>query len=128
MNALIHSLDKICTLFAYLYIEIPIERVKFLEYKFLIIRWPIFVSPNPCYTVTETTQGVYSRDGINHVYAELYTAVGVVGAGVRDPAHAVVAVPQQLDPQAVVLVRQLVEPQKEIFIKFIFFINLFCYF
>ena len=44
----------VCTLFAYLYFEFPIERVKFLEYKSPIIRWPIFVSPNPCYTITDS--------------------------------------------------------------------------
>ena len=48
----LHSQDKTFTLFAYLYIEIPIERVKFLEYKSPVIRWPIFEYPNPCYTVT----------------------------------------------------------------------------
>ena len=50
------------------------------------------------------------RDGINHVNPELHTAVGVVRPVVRDPAHAVVTVPQQLDPQTVVLVSQLVKP------------------
>lgn len=36
--------------------------------------------------------------------------MGVVGAGLRDAAHAVVAVAQQLDAEAVVLRGQLVEP------------------
>ncbi len=52
----------------------------------------------------------YSRNCVNHVYAEFYAAVCVVGPGVRDPTHAVVAVAQQLDTQAVVLVSQLVKP------------------
>ena len=50
------------------------------------------------------------RDGINHVYAQLHTAVGVVRAGVRNPTDTVVTVAQQLDPQTVVLVSQLVKP------------------
>ena len=36
--------------------------------------------------------------------------MGVVGAGLRDAAHAVVAVAQQLDTEAVVLVSELVKP------------------
>ena len=50
------------------------------------------------------------RDGINHVNPELHTAVGVVGAGVRDPADTVVTVSQQLDPETVMLVSELVKP------------------
>ena len=42
----------VCILFAFLYFEFPIEKVKFLEYKSLMIRWPIYVSSNPCYTVS----------------------------------------------------------------------------
>ena len=54
------------------------------------------------------------RDGVNHVDAELDAAVGVVGAGLRDAAHAVVAVAQQLDAEAVMLRGQLVEPGRGI--------------
>ena len=32
------------------------------------------------------------RDGINHVYAQLHTAVGVIRPGVRNPTDTVVAV------------------------------------
>ena len=53
------------------------------------------------------------RDGINHVYAELHTAVGVIWPGVRNPTDAVIAVAQQLDPQTVVLVSQLVKPGQQ---------------
>ena len=50
------------------------------------------------------------RDGINHIYPELHTAVSVVGPGVRDPADTVVAVAQELDTETVVLVSELVKP------------------
>lgn len=45
----------------------------------------------------------HSRDGLDHVNAHLHTAVSVVPARLRQPRHAVVAVPQDLDAQAVVL-------------------------
>lgn len=45
----------------------------------------------------------HSRDGLNHVNAHLHTAVSVVPTRLRQPRHAVVAVPQDLDAQAVVL-------------------------
>ena len=50
------------------------------------------------------------RDGINHIYAQLHTAVGVIWPSVRNPTDTVVAVSQQFDPQTVVLVGQLVKP------------------
>ena len=50
------------------------------------------------------------RDGINHVYAQLHTAVGVIRSSIRNPTDTVVTVTQQLDPQTVVLVSQLVKP------------------
>ena len=53
------------------------------------------------------------RDGVNHVNPELHTAVRVVWPGLRDPADAVVAVPQQLDPQTVMLVGEFVKPGDE---------------
>lgn len=43
------------------------------------------------------------RDGLDHVHAHLYTAVGVVSPGLRKPRHTVVAVSQNLNTQAVVL-------------------------
>ena len=52
------------------------------------------------------------RNGVNHIDAELDAAVRMVGPRVGDAAHAVVAVAQQLDAQAVMLPRQLVEPRK----------------
>ena len=42
-------------------------------------------------------------DGLDHLEAELDAALGVVDARRRQPRHAVVAVAQQLDPQAVAL-------------------------
>lgn len=45
----------------------------------------------------------HSRDGLDHVDPHLHAAVRVVPARLRQPRHAVVAVPQDLDAQAVVL-------------------------
>lgn len=42
-------------------------------------------------------------DGADHVQSHVDAAARVVGAAVRQPAHAEVAVAQQLDPEAVVL-------------------------
>ena len=42
-------------------------------------------------------------DGLDHLEAELDAALGVVDARHGQPRHAVVAVAQQLDPQAVAL-------------------------
>ena len=56
------------------------------------------------------TQVVILRDGVNHVDAQLHAAVGMVGSGLGDPADAVVAVTQQLDPETVVLIGKFVKP------------------
>ena len=56
------------------------------------------------------TQVVILRDGVNHVNAQLHAAVGMVGPGLWDPAHAVVAVTQQLDTQTVMLIGKFVKP------------------
>ena len=45
-------------------------------------------------------------DGADHLEAELDAALGVVDARRRQPRHAVVAVAQQLDPQAVALLQK----------------------
>lgn len=47
----------------------------------------------------------HSRDGVDHVQAHLHAAVRVVGLGLGEAGHAVVAVPQDLDAAAVVLLR-----------------------
>lgn len=47
----------------------------------------------------------HSRDGVDHVEAHLHAAVRVVGLGLGEAGHAVVAVPQDLDAAAVVLLR-----------------------
>lgn len=44
-------------------------------------------------------------DGLDHLEAELHAALGVVDARSRQARHAVVAVAQQLDPQAVALLK-----------------------
>lgn len=45
----------------------------------------------------------HSRDGLDHVDPHLHAAVRMVPTRLRQPRHAVVAVPQDLDAQAVVL-------------------------
>ena len=49
---------------------------------------------------------VYLRDGVYHVEPHLDCVPGVVGGGVGEPGHAVVAVSQDLDAQAVILLNQ----------------------
>ena len=46
---------------------------------------------------------VYLRYGVDHVQAHLHGVPGVVGARLRQPGHAVVAVAQDLDAQTLVL-------------------------
>lgn len=46
---------------------------------------------------------MYSRDGVDHVQAHLDGAVRMVRAWLRQPRHTVVAVSQDLYPQAVVV-------------------------
>ena len=53
---------------------------------------------------------VYSRDGVDHVEAHFHAALRVIRPRLRQPAHAVVAVAQQFDPQTMVLGGQSVEP------------------
>ena len=43
-------------LFAYMYTEFRIKRVKFLEYKSPMFGWPIFLSLDPSFTITEWPQ------------------------------------------------------------------------
>lgn len=57
---------------------------------------------------------LYLRYGINHVQTHLHTALGVVWAGLGEAAHAVVTVPQDLDPQAVVVSGQAVKSGKQL--------------
>lgn len=49
------------------------------------------------------THDRHSRDGVNHVQAHLHTAVGMVGLGLRQARHTVVAIAQDLYATAVVL-------------------------
>ena len=53
---------------------------------------------------------MYLRYGIYHVQPHLHGAVGMVGSGLGQTGHAVVAVSQQLDPQAVVFVCKAIKP------------------
>lgn len=53
-------------------------------------------------------------DSLDHAEAHLDAAVRVVRAGDREPADAVVAVAEELYPEAVVLGRELVEPGEEV--------------
>ena len=62
------------------------------------------------------------RNGVNHIYAQLHTAVGVVRAGVRNPTDTVVTVAKQFNPQTVVLVGQLVKPAARGYFCFYFLI------
>lgn len=61
-------------------------------------------SPRPAPSSPGTGDtGTDSRDGVDHVQAHLHTAVGVVGLGLGEAGHTVVAVAQDLDAPAVVL-------------------------
>ncbi len=48
----------------------------------------------------------YSRDCFDHVYTHLHAAVRMVGTGIGQPGHAVVAVAQDLNPQTVILLQR----------------------
>ena len=77
---------------------------------------PVLCSPDtgdPPRTLARTRQATrqgglpagHSRDGVDHVQAHLHAAVGMVGLGLREARHAVVAVSQDLDAAAVVLLQ-----------------------
>ena len=56
--------------------------------------------------LTQTHRGplpLHQIDGPDHLEAELHTTLGVVDARRRQTRHAVIAVAQELDPQAVAL-------------------------
>lgn len=48
----------------------------------------------------------HAGDGVDHVQAHLHGAVGMVRAGLGQPRYAVVAIPQDLDAEAVVILEQ----------------------
>ena len=61
------------------------------------------------HTPVRTSSVSYSRDGLDHIQPHLDGAVGVVGARLGQPAHTVVTVAQDLNPQTVVLLRDIGE-------------------
>lgn len=48
----------------------------------------------------------YSRYGLDHVNAHLYTAVGVVSAGLRQSGNAIITITQDFNTQTVVFLRK----------------------
>ena len=62
------------------------------------LKYPILPSSHPCFAA-------YSQDGVDHVQAHLDAVPGVVVVGLGQARDAVVAVPKDLDAQAIVVLK-----------------------
>ena len=53
---------------------------------------------------------LYSLDRVDHVEAHFHRVTSVVRRSLWKAAHAIIAIAQDLDPQAIVVAGQLIEP------------------
>lgn len=89
-------------------LNIRIQYVGLLHYFTTVVslnhKKELYTAQRSCCSSWWTEESLlYSRDGFNHVHTHLHAAVRMVGTGLGQPRHAVVAVAQNLNAQTVIL-------------------------